>query len=252
MRRQRIVSWAQALVLIFLPFSARAETWNSPHISIVKVASWSEFLDVLNQPHLDVVIHNDGSAAVGTLDFHCRLFILDRATPILEDEWSTTLDRVIQPGKQQSLELRPNMFSELGRVIEHGYRNAAWSCYVSRILTAEGQIISFEPGALTHKGGTLGIGYTPVPEAMLAPLKLPDGGGMWVLKVQAGSIAEAAGIRVGDVVLSIDGKRLTAVRDLTSDLDAATAARRPAELTLSRAGATLHIPVRLAGASGAN
>jgi hypothetical protein len=216
------------------------------------VSSWSEFLEVLNEPHLDIDIHNDGNAAVGTLDTRCRLFILDRATPIFDGEWSTTLDRVIPPGEDQSLKLQPNMFSELGQIIQHGYRNADWSCYVSRVLTAEGQSVSFEPGALPHKGPILGIGYAPVPPAMVGPLKLPDGNGMWVLKVQPGSVAETAGIRVGDVILSVDGKSLKAVRDLTSDLDEATAAGRSVDLSLVRAGTALHVPVQLAGAPGAN
>jgi len=238
--------WTQVFALSCIsPPSQAQENWSSPHISVIKVSSWSEFLDVLNQPHIDVTVRNDGNAAIGTLGFQCRLHLLDRAVPVFDGDFSTTLDRVIRPGAEQELKLQPNMFSELGEIIEHGYRNASWSCYVSHVLTAAGQSISFQPGAIPHKGAPLGIQYAAVPSAMVTPLKLPANNGMWVLKVQPGSIAESAGLRVGDVIVSIDGEPLHVVRDLTTNLDDATTAGRIADLFVIRTGMPIHISVRL-------
>gem|GEM_PF-4633401 len=251
MRLRVTAIWVCIVTCLPLPVFAQ-EHWESPHISVTKVSSWSEFLDLLNQPHIDIAIRNDGNTAVGTLDFRCRLFLLDRANPIFDDGWTTTLDRVIRPGDARTLKLTPNMFGELGQIIQQGYRNASWSCFVSRVLTSDGRNINFEPGAIPHKGPVLGIVYTPVPPNMTAPLKLGGGGGMWVLKVQDGSIAEVAGLRVGDVIVEIDGKPLKAVRDLATAFDDATSAGRAADLSVIRAGSPIHVSIQLTSTVGAN
>jgi len=87
---------------------------------------------------------------------------------------------------------------------------------------------------------------------MTAPLKLGGGGGMWVLKVQDGSIAEVAGLRVGDVIVEIDGKPLKAVRDLATAFDDATSAGRAADLSVIRAGSPIHVSIQLTSTVGAN
>ena len=242
----RLLVFLMAATLVamgLLPLDTAQAQWKSAHISITKFAAWSEFLDALDQPHIDVTIHNDGTESVGTLDCHCKLLLLDRALPIFEDSWSADLDQVIRPGQNQTLKLKPNMFSELGRVIQHRYQNASWSCFVSRVLTASGQSITFEPGQLPVDGPPFGVGYAPVPDAMAPKVKVPPGSGMWLMMVQPQSAAEAAGLKVGDVVLSIDGRPLKVIADLPSVLRDARAAGRAAHLSVVRTGQQLDLLV---------
>ena len=238
--RLRVFLIAVMMAVIVQPAAAQT-TWKTAHISITKVAAWSEFLDALNQPHMDLTIQNDGTEPVGTFDFVCRLHALDRAPPLFEGSSSTTLDEVIRPGRTQIVKLVPNMFSELGQTIQRRASNTVWSCYVSRVLTAAGQSIPFEPGQLPVEGPPFGVGYTPIPDAMAPLLKVPAGSGMWVMKVQSGSAAEAAGLKVGDALLSIDGKPLKVAADLPNALKAARADGRRAHLAVVRAGEPLEL-----------
>jgi hypothetical protein len=224
---------------------AGADTaWTSPHLTIEKFATWSEFLDVLNRPHIDMFIRNDGSEAIGSYGFRCRLHLLDRATPIFESSWATDLDRVIRPGEARTVKLSPNMFSEAAQVIQHRYDNAAWSCYVDRVLTASGRSIGFEPGQLPTEGPPFGVGYAPLPDAMAPLLKVPAGAGMWVMKVQPGSAAEASGLTSGDVILAIDGHPLKVVSDLRDALLAARTAGHAPHLSVVRKGQPLDIEAK--------
>jgi hypothetical protein len=229
-----------------------ASAWPSPHLTIEKFAPWSEFLDVLNQPHINMVIRNDGTEAIASYGFRCRLFLLDRAKPIFEGAWPVNLDHVVRPGETQTVKLTPNMFSELGGVIQHHYDNGAWSCFVTQVLTASGQTIRFEPGQLPAEGPPFGVGYTPVPAAMSPMLNVPSGKGMWVLKVQPRSAAEVSGVKEGDVIVAIDGIELKALPDLPEALKAAKGAGRPARLSLIRAGRPLEIETGSSGGAASH
>lgn len=106
-----------------------------------------------------------------------------------------------------------------------GFCTCGKSRYISRILTATGQSISFEPGQLPTEGPPFGLAYAPIPDAMAGLLKVQPGSGMMVIKVQLGSRAEESGLKRGDVILAIDGHALKVVADLP---DALYAAKWPA------------------------
>jgi len=248
---KRFLIGLAAITGTLVPTSAQ-QVWTSPHLTIEKFATWSEFLDVLNQPHIDMVISNDGTQAIGSYAFRCRLVLADRAKPVFEGSWSTDLDHVVHPGEKQTVKLRPNMFSEAGEVIQHHYPDASWSCYVSHILTAAGQSISFEPGQLPTEGPPFGVSYAPVPPNMAPLLKVQAGTGMWVIKVKPGSGADASGLKQGDVILAIDGNDLKVVADLPDALGAARQAGHPARLAVVRAGKPIEIEAKPAAAGMAS
>lgn len=59
-----------------------------------------------------------------------------------------------------------------------------------------------------------GIKMLPVPAAMVGLLKLADDKGAWVGTVEPHSVAEAAGIETGDVILKYDGSPIATPKDL--------------------------------------
>jgi S1-C subfamily serine protease len=69
--------------------------------------------------------------------------------------------------------------------------------------------------------GYLGLGMQPVrlPDKVKNDLNLPSNGGLIVVSVEAGGPAEKAGVLMGDVILSLDGKPVTDTHDVQSVLD---------------------------------
>ncbi|KRA80839.1 Do family serine endopeptidase [Altererythrobacter sp. Root672] len=61
--------------------------------------------------------------------------------------------------------------------------------------------------------GFLGVRIQPMNEDLAASLGLPENRGEFIQSVQAGEAAEQAGLRIGDVVVTVDGKPVT--RDTT-------------------------------------
>lgn len=105
------------------------------------------------------------------------------------------------------------------------------------------------PAVPAGSGGTavpgsrkLGVKSVPTPAPMSALLGVEPGKGMWVVVVDAGSLAEAAGINKGDVVLLVNG---TAVNDTSGLLGAIAAAPggRPVPIVLWTAKAQRQVSV---------
>ncbi|MBO7299892.1 MAG: Do family serine endopeptidase [Tidjanibacter sp.] len=74
-------------------------------------------------------------------------------------------------------------------------------------------------------------------------------GGAWVAEVTAGGAAEAAGIRKGDIVLSIDNKKI----DTSARLSEVIASKRPGEsvkISVKRDGEVKHFEVTLRNKAG--
>jgi serine protease Do len=71
--------------------------------------------------------------------------------------------------------------------------------------------------------GRLGIGIQSVDKDLAQSFGLPDARGALVASVEPGSAADKAGIQAGDVVLSLDGKRI----DDMADLPRAVGEKRP-------------------------
>ncbi|HXW20753.1 MAG TPA: PDZ domain-containing protein [Roseiarcus sp.] len=89
-----------------------------------------------------------------------------------------------------------------------------------------------------HKA--LGFMAAPVPPGSKETLRLAKDRGMIVVAVTPGGLADRAGLRKGDVILSVDGRPIASQADLDSALNSATAARK-AVAEVSRQGAILSI-----------
>lgn len=89
----------------------------------------------------------------------------------------------------------------------------------------------------------LGLSLREVPEAVLRSMGLSYG----LSVVRAGSLAERAGLRIGDVVYGVNQKRLRTIEDFTRSV-----AEQPGgslRLLVRRDGADVYVPVDL-GAAG--
>ncbi len=99
-----------------------------------------------------------------------------------------------------------------------------------------------DKGAIVR--GWIGVQTQPVTSTIAASLKLPDTKGAMVANPLPGGPAEVAGIRAGDVILSVEGKRIADARDLTLTI-AANAPDTMVRVTVWRDGATKDVPVQL-------
>jgi serine protease Do len=92
--------------------------------------------------------------------------------------------------------------------------------------------------------GWLGVRIQPVTEDLAEGLDLDEAKGALIAEVTDDSPAEAAGLAVGDVVLSVNDKPIDDVRDLTRTI-ARLDPGEDAELELWRQGETASVTVRL-------
>jgi Do/DeqQ family serine protease len=93
--------------------------------------------------------------------------------------------------------------------------------------------------------GRLGIEMVDVPAQAQRKLRLPSLDGALIDTVQAGSPAEHAGLRAGDVVTALNGRRIRSSAELRARLGL-TAVGDEIELTVIRASGTQRIRTRVA------
>jgi serine protease Do len=96
----------------------------------------------------------------------------------------------------------------------------------------------------TVERGWLGVEYQPVTDAVAASLGLDGTKGALVASVVAGGPAEKAGVKMGDVILSLDGKPLEDPKDLPR-LVAGTKAGAEVELKVLRNGKQKKLDVEI-------
>lgn len=101
--------------------------------------------------------------------------------------------------------------------------------------------------AAAARGPATGLVTSRAPDVLRDQLGLEGGAGLVVDEVQAGSVAEAAGIRRHDVLVSFDGERLVIPEQLSALVAATPPGARPT-LEIRRGGKSLGIPFAAAPA----
>jgi len=104
------------------------------------------------------------------------------------------------------------IFSQSG-----GYMGIGFAVPINMAKRVMDDIISF--GRV--KRGMLGVTIKPVTDAMVKDLKLPNKEGAYVLEVKPGASADKAGIKPGDFIIELGGKKVTdylALRTRISEL----------------------------------
>jgi putative serine protease PepD len=101
------------------------------------------------------------------------------------------------------------------------------------LLDAKGRVIGVNSQIASQSGGSVGIGFAvpsntvrdviprlergeTIKRAYLGVSTAPNAGGVTVASVSAGAPAATAGLRVGDVIVSVDGKRVSEPDDVSA------------------------------------
>jgi len=106
-----------------------------------------------------------------------------------------------------------------------------------------------DPAPLPSGRPYLGVRYEPVTPALAKQEGLAVEEGAWVRRVEAGSPAEAAGLRPGDVLVAVDGVPVGRPHDLRT-LVSAHAPGEVVILTTLRGDQSLDVPATLASTGG--
>jgi C-terminal processing protease CtpA/Prc len=73
-------------------------------------------------------------------------------------------------------------------------------------------------GAANKWSGQLGVAVMPLNNELRAYFGAPADGGLLVAHVEQGSVAEKAGLKVGDVITMVNSQKVTSARDIESQL----------------------------------
>ncbi|MEM8987679.1 MAG: Do family serine endopeptidase [Pseudomonadota bacterium] len=92
--------------------------------------------------------------------------------------------------------------------------------------------------------GWLGVGIQNIDEALAGALNLKDQAGAIVTEVVEGSPADKAGLKSGDVITTLNGKKVENTRDLTRRIGALGPGKR-AQVKLIRDGSTKNLRITL-------
>jgi PDZ domain len=82
------------------------------------------------------------------------------------------------------------------------------------VIVKDGKPQVYESGGPMVRRGYLGVGLTDLTPELRTHFGVPEDSGVMVAKVESGSPAEKAGIKVGDILTSIDGKAVKSSWDL--------------------------------------
>ena len=185
----------------------------------------------------DVILEYDGQTVEGTIQFR-RLV---RETP---------------PGRTVNLEISRGGATQTLSV-QVANRNAYYEKRMRGAMPEFGKSFSFEvpnfelqmpgPGAFLWMNGggpTLGIEAEDLSGQLGAYFGAPNDRGVLVRSVRAGTPAQAAGLRAGDVIIKLDGSPVESLSGLREQLRAKRE-QKSITLGLLRKQAEVHVTVRL-------
>lgn len=188
----------------------------------------------------------DPSVTSGILSAKGRIFEAEQQVPYLQT------DAAIHPGNSGG-----PLFNGWGQVVgvntQMLTRDRRASAGVAFAIPAD--VVQRVAEQLRDHGSVrrawLGVVVRGVTPELAERLGLPDTGGGWVSQVTAESPAAESGLRVGDVVLAINGKPLSTSRDLPPMIGLLDPGSM-AQLSLARDGRFIEITVELAEAEPAS
>jgi serine protease Do len=121
-----------------------------------------------------------------------------------------------------------------------GYMGLSFAIPIDLAMKIKDELVTH--GKVSH--GRIGVSIQEVNQALAESFKLGSPRGALVSSVEPGSPADKAGLKTGDVILSMDGKPISRIGDLT----ARVAARKPgdqATLGLWRKGAERSLEITI-------
>lgn len=86
------------------------------------------------------------------------------------------------------------------------------------IVDKDGKEHSFDSWGTPVRRGYLGVGLTELSPELRAHFGAPDDAGVMVSSVEGGSPADKAGVKVGDIIASLDGKDVKSSWDIRSQV----------------------------------
>jgi hypothetical protein len=86
------------------------------------------------------------------------------------------------------------------------------------VVDKDGKRQVFEGDGPMMRRGYLGVGLTELTPELRTHFGVPDDAGAMVSKVEAGSPADKAGIKVGDILTSVDGKDIKSTWDVMAKI----------------------------------
>lgn len=142
------------------------------------------------------------------------------------------------------------------------------------LLNMKGEVIGINTAIMSRSGGNNGIGFaipTSLAKGIIEELKnngevtrgwlgvgiqdltpklreyydVPEGEGVLVIEVYSGDPAEKGGIESGDVIIAVDGKRVTSARELSRAIGNSPVGKRTT-ITIFRNGKNRKMTVKLA------
>jgi hypothetical protein len=105
-----------------------------------------------------------------------------------------------------------------------GFNGRLQGLPVPRVLNRPRVLVPPLPGLEREELQAGGATFERVDDALRAQLEIPDGQGLVVTRVPDGSAAEAAGLRKSDILLEVDGKRVSSIQDVKEGLPKKTTA----------------------------
>lgn len=86
------------------------------------------------------------------------------------------------------------------------------------VIVKDGKPVVYEGDGPLVRRGYLGVGLTDLTPELRTHFGVPEDAGVMVAKVEPGSPAEKAGIKVGDILTSVDGKAVKSSWDVGSKI----------------------------------